>query len=81
MQSKEFSDLLEKSLNKYNKRTIEASKVIEELIEIAKEVQAAYNRVRRKGLSEDEVAFYDALANNESAKEVMGDKKLRAYLT
>ena len=78
VQSKKFSDLLENALNKYNKRTIEASKVIEELIELAKEVQAAYNRGEEKGLSEDEVAFYDALANNESAKEAMGDEQLRA---
>ncbi|WP_026801331.1 type I restriction endonuclease subunit R [Pontibacillus halophilus] len=78
VQSKKFSDLLENALNKYNKRTIEASKVIEELIELAKEVNAAYNRGEESGLSDDEVAFYDALSNNKSAEEVMGDETLKA---
>src|SRR5699024_4641137 len=78
VQSKKFSELLENALNKYNKRAIEASKVIEELIELAKEVNEAYQRGEESNLSEDEIAFYDALASNKSAKEVMGDEKLQA---
>ncbi|RSL29703.1 type I restriction endonuclease subunit R [Salibacterium salarium] len=78
VQSKKFSELLENALNKYNKRTIEASKVIEELIELAKEVNEAYQRGEESNLSEEEIAFYDALASNESAKEVMGDETLQA---
>lgn len=78
VKSKKFSDLLENALNKYNKRTIEASKVIEELMELAREVNEAYKQGEESNLSEEEIAFYDALANNESAQEVMGDEKLYA---
>lgn len=78
VQSKKFSELLENALNKYNKRTIEASKVIEELIELAKEVNDAYQRGEESHLSDEEIAFYDALSTNESAQEVMGDEKLQA---
>lgn len=78
VQSRKFSELLKNAINKYNKRTIEASKVIEELIELAKEINQAYKRGEESNLSEEEIAFYDALASNESAKEVMGDEKLYA---
>ncbi|AKN01834.1 DEAD/DEAH box helicase (plasmid) [Salimicrobium jeotgali] len=78
VQSKKFSELLENALNKYNKRAIEASKVIEELIELAKQVNDAYQRGEESNLSDDEIAFYDALASNESAQEVMGDETLQA---
>ncbi len=77
VQAKKFSELLEDAINKYNKRTIETSKVIEELIELAKEMNAAYKRGEEAGLSDEEIAFYDALATNESAQEVMSDEKLR----
>ena len=63
---------------KYNKRSIQTSKVIEELIEIAKEMRKAAERGEDLGLSQDEVAFYDALADHVTAKEVLGDEKLRA---
>src|SRR5207244_4231979 len=56
---------------------IEAAQVIEELIALAKEMQAAEARGEELGLSEDEVAFYDALAANESAVEVLGDETVR----
>ncbi|URM31591.1 type I restriction endonuclease subunit R [Cytobacillus firmus] len=78
VQAKKFSDLLEGAIQKYNKRTIETSKVIEELIELAKEVNEAYQRGEESGLSQDEIAFYDALSSHETAKEVMGDDTLKA---
>lgn len=78
VQSKKFSEMLQASIDKYNKRSIQASKVIEELIELAKEVQEASRRGEELGLNKDEIAFYDALADHETAKEVMGDDKLRA---
>ncbi|KKI90683.1 DEAD/DEAH box helicase [Bacillus sp. SA1-12] len=78
VQAKKFSDLLEGAIQKYNKRTIETSKVIEELIELAKEVNDAYKRGEESGLSQEEIAFYDALSSHETAKEVMGDEILKA---
>ena len=57
--------------------TVEASQVIEELIEIAKEMRQAQDRGEELGLSEDELAFYDALEVNDSAVEVLGDETLR----
>lgn len=78
VQSKKFSEMLQASIDKYNKRSIQASKVLEEMIEMAKDIQKAQQRGEDLGLSEDEVAFYDALADHETAKEVMGDEKLRA---
>lgn len=78
MQSKKFSEMLDASINKYNKRTIETSKVIEELIDMAKEMNDAMKRGEDLGLSKDEIAFYDALADHETAKEVLGDDELKA---
>lgn len=78
MQSKKFSEMLDASVNKYNKRTIETSKVIEELIDMAKEMNDAMKRGEDLGLSKDEIAFYDALADHETAKEVLGDDELKA---
>lgn len=78
MQSKKFSEMLDASINKYNKRTIETSKVIEELIDMAKEMNDAMKRGEDLGLSRDEIAFYDALADHETAKEVLGDDELKA---
>ncbi|WP_192977712.1 type I restriction endonuclease subunit R [Mammaliicoccus vitulinus] len=76
--SKKFSEMLSKSIQKYNNRSIEASKVIEELIQMAKEINQEQQRGKDLGLSTEEIAFYDALASHETAKEVMGDKELRA---
>jgi type I restriction enzyme R subunit len=69
--------MLEQSVRKYQNRAIEAAQVIDELIRLAKEMREAQSRGQELGLSDDEVAFYDALADNESAKEVMGDEQLR----
>jgi type I restriction enzyme R subunit len=72
-----FGEMIEAALAKYRNNTIEAAQVIEELIGIAKEMKTAIKEGEELGLTATEVAFYDALANNESAREVMGDKKLR----
>lgn len=77
MQSKKFSEMLEKTLLKYNNRAVETTQVILELIEMAKELNEAHKRGEDTGLSQDEIAFYDALAESESAKELMGDEILK----
>ncbi len=74
VQSQLFSEKLQKTLNSYHNRAISTMEVIEELIRLAKEVQAAGNR---EGLTKDEWAFYDALATSDSAKTAMGDDKLK----
>jgi type I restriction enzyme R subunit len=77
VQARSFSELLEQSLRKYQNRAIEAAQVIEELIELAKEIREADRRGEDLGLSDDEVAFYDALETNDSAVAVLGDDTLR----
>lgn len=76
--SKRFSEMLGNSINQYNSRSIEASKVIEELIQFAKDIKQEQQRGSELGLNSDEIAFYDALASHETAKKAMGDKELRA---
>ncbi|MGC8638140.1 MAG: type I restriction endonuclease subunit R [Athalassotoga sp.] len=78
IQSRAFSEMLRNSILKYKNRQIETAKVIEELIELAKDMQEARKRGEELGLSEDELAFYDALAENKSAVEIMGDAQLKA---
>lgn len=77
IKARKFSDMLSNALNKYNKRTIETSKVIEELIELAKEMDDAFKRGEQNGLSKEEIAFYDALASHETAEQVLGDDTLK----
>ncbi|OMD35120.1 MULTISPECIES: type I restriction endonuclease subunit R [Paenibacillus] len=77
IQSKKFSEMLEEAVRKYNNRTIETTQVIEELIQMAKEMNAAVKRGEDLGLIKEEVAFYDALSSNETAKELMGDLVLK----
>lgn len=77
IQARKFSEMLENALNKYNKRAIETSKVIEELIELAREMDAAHKRGEAAGLIKEEVAFYDALASHETAEQVLGDETLK----
>jgi len=77
VQSQRFSEKLKKTLNAYHNRAIATQEVIEELITLAKEMDAAAKRGEALGLSDDEVAFYDALAVNESAVQAMGDDKLK----
>jgi type I restriction enzyme R subunit len=69
--------MLEQSLRRYQNRAIETAKVIEELIQLAKDMREASRRGGDLGLSEDEVAFYDALETNDSAVKVLGDDTLR----
>ena len=77
VQEKKFADRLQETLRKYNNRAIETAQVIEELIQMAKEFQAEMEREAELGLNPDEVAFYDALANNESAVRELGDDILK----
>jgi type I restriction enzyme R subunit len=72
-----FGDRLLATLSRYHARAIETAQVIEELIQMAKDFQAALKREESLGLNPDEVAFYDALANNESAVRELGDEILK----
>jgi len=78
VEARSFAEMLEQTLVKYRNRSVEAAVVIEELIALAKEMREAAERGQKLGLTEDELAFYDALADNESAVEVMGDESLMA---
>ncbi|WP_312126766.1 HsdR family type I site-specific deoxyribonuclease, partial [Pseudomonas sp.] len=75
-QEKKFSDLLTNVIQRYQNRSIEAAQVIEELIEMAKKFAAASQRGEALGLNDDELAFYDALANNEASVRELGDEIL-----
>jgi type I restriction enzyme R subunit len=77
VQQKKYSDRLKAVLLKYNNRAIETAQVIEELIQMAKAFQEAMARDDALGLNPDEIAFYDALAENESAVRELGDDTLR----
>ena len=78
VQARSFAEMLEQTLRKYQNRAIETAKVIEELIQLAKDLRAAGQRGEQLGLNDDEVAFYDALETNDSAVKVLGDEALRA---
>ncbi|HDJ85914.1 MAG TPA: type I restriction endonuclease subunit R, partial [Chromatiales bacterium] len=77
VQARSFAEMLEQTLRRYQSRAIEAAQIIEELIGLAKEMREADRRGERLGLSDDEVAFYDALEANDSAVAVLGDETLR----
>ena len=77
VQARSFVELLEQTLRRYENRSIEAAQVIEELIQIARELREAGERGEKLGLSDDELAFYDALETNDSAVQVLGDETLR----
>jgi type I restriction enzyme R subunit len=77
VQSRQFSEMLKETLNAYHNRAIATQEVIEELIRLAKQLSAATKRGQEMGLNEDEMAFYDALAANESAVRAMGVPELR----
>src|SRR5690606_33260101 len=68
---KKFSEMLAAALNRYQNRSITAAQVMAEIVELAKQIQQQRERGHETGLTESEVAFYDALADNESAKVVM----------
>lgn len=77
VQEKKYSDRLLETLRKYRNRAIETAQVIEELIAMAKEFQDSLKRHEELGLNKDELAFYDALANNESATRELGNEILK----
>ena len=76
-QARSFAEMLEQTLRRYQNRTVEAAQVIEELIQLAKDMREANQRGEKLGLAEDELAFYDALESNDSAVRVLGDEILR----
>ena len=78
VQARSFSEMLEQSLRRYQNRAIEAAQVIEELIELAREMREAGARGEQLGLTDDELAFHGALETNDSAVQVLGDETLRA---
>jgi type I restriction enzyme R subunit len=77
VQEMKYGERLLETLRKYHNRAIETAQVIEELIQMAKDLQEAMKRDQALGLSPDEIAFYDALANNESAVRELGDEILK----
>ena len=79
IQSKKFSDKLCEALRKYQNRAIETTQIIIELIELAKQINEANKRGESLGLSEEELAFYDALCAVKSAHEGMQDDVLKNY--
>lgn len=81
VQERQFSEMLDASLQKYKNRAIEAAKIIEDLINMAKDIREAHKRGEGLGLGEDELAFYDALEINDSAVKVLGDKILKHIAT
>jgi type I restriction enzyme R subunit len=81
VQERQFSEMLDASLQKYKNRAIEAAKIIEDLIKMAKDIREAHKRGEGLGLGEDELAFYDALEINDSAVKVLGDKVLKHIAT
>jgi type I restriction enzyme R subunit len=78
VQARSFTAMLEQAIRRYQNRIIEAAQVVEELIAIAKEMRRASERGEKLGLTEEELAFYDALETNGSAVKVLGEAKLRA---
>ncbi len=78
IQSRKLSEMLESAIKKYQNNLLTAAQVIEELVKLAKDIRESDKRGEALNLGEDELAFYDALANNDSAKEVLGDKQLAA---
>jgi type I restriction enzyme, R subunit len=77
VQARSFIELLERSIRRYQNRAIETAQVIEELIALARDMRAANARGEELGLSEDELAFYDALESNDSAVKVLGEPTLK----
>jgi type I restriction enzyme R subunit len=77
VQARSFAEMLEQSIRRYQNRAIEAAQVIEQLIELAKEMREADQRGEELNLTDEELAFYDALETNDSAVTVLGDETLR----
>ena len=77
VQTRTFSERLEEAISRYHTNAITTAEVIQELIKLAKDIRAAHQRGKEEGLSQEEISFYDALAQNESAVDVMGNDQLR----
>jgi type I restriction enzyme R subunit len=77
VQSRRFSEMLEETIRKYQNRSIEAAQIIQELIDLAREMREADKRGEKLGFTDEELAFYDALEVNDSAVKVLGDETLR----
>ena len=77
VETRAFSERLEEAIARYHMNAITTAEVLQELIELAKAIRAARERGEEEGLSQEEIAFYDALAQNESAVEVLGNEELR----
>ena len=77
VETKAFSERLEGAVARYHANAITTAGVLQELIQLAKDIRAARQRGEESGLSDEEIAFYDALAENESAVQAMGDDKLK----
>lgn len=77
VQARSFAEMLEQTIRRYQNRAIEAAQVIEELIQLAKDMREANARGEKLGLSADELAFYDALEINDSAVKILGDETLQ----
>jgi type I restriction enzyme R subunit len=80
-QARAFSERLEAAISRYHANALTTAQVIEELIQLAKDIRAARARGEETGLTDEEIAFYDALAENESARQVMGEPALRVIAT
>ena len=78
VQARSFAEMLEQTLRRYQNQAIEAAQVIEELIQLARDMREANARGEKLGLSEDDLDFYGALETNDSAVQVLGDETLRA---
>lgn len=81
VQARSFADMLQTALNRYHNRAITTQEIIEELIGIAHQVREADRRGDQLGLNDDEICFYDALANHETAVDVMGQDDLKVIAT
>ena len=77
VQARSFAEMLEKTVRHYQNRALDATEIIEELIQIARKIREASARGEKLGLSEDELAFYDALKTSDSAAKILGDDTLR----
>ena len=77
VETRAFTERLEDAIARYHANAITTAEVLQELINLAKDIRAARTRGEEQGLSDEEIAFYDALAENESALQMMGDDKLR----
>ena len=76
VQARSFAEMLEQTIRRYGNRAVEAAQVIDELIQLARDMREANARGEALGLSEDELAFYDALETNDSSVQVLGDETL-----